>query len=180
MNGQCHCGAVQFDVELSDGYNTLRRCTCSYCRMRGAIAVSAAIGSLRILRGDDVLTSYRFNTGEASTSFARSVVSTHITSVARTRSSTVSMWHAWKASARSIFLKCRSWTECSTLAIMLARSGALALYDTSVWRSRLTKTRTKRMTAIGAKRTWGLATSGPRLFVDQPARHMALRHYLEP
>jgi len=65
MHGQCHCGAVQFDVELSDGFNTLRRCTCSYCRMRGAIAVSAAIGSLRIIQGGDVLTSYRFNTGEA-------------------------------------------------------------------------------------------------------------------
>ena len=65
MHGQCHCGAVQFDVELSDGFNTLRRCTCSYCRMRGAIAVSAAIGSLRIVQGDDVLTRYRFNTGEA-------------------------------------------------------------------------------------------------------------------
>jgi len=65
MYGQCHCGAVQFDVELSDGFNTIRRCTCSYCRMRGAVAVSAAIGSLRIIQGDDVLSSYRFNSGEA-------------------------------------------------------------------------------------------------------------------
>jgi hypothetical protein len=65
VQGQCHCGAVQFDVELSDGLNTIRRCTCSYCRMRGAVAVSAALGGLRILRGEDVLTSYRFNTGEA-------------------------------------------------------------------------------------------------------------------
>lgn len=65
MRGQCHCGAVQFEVELSDGLNTVRRCTCSYCRMRGAVAVSAALDGLHIVRGGDVLTSYRFNTGEA-------------------------------------------------------------------------------------------------------------------
>ena len=33
--------------------------------MRGAVAVSAALGSMRIVQGDDVLASYRFNTGEA-------------------------------------------------------------------------------------------------------------------
>jgi len=65
MRGKCHCGAVQFEVELSDGFNTVRRCTCSYCRMRGAVAVSAALGGLHIDRGEDKLSSYRFNTGQA-------------------------------------------------------------------------------------------------------------------
>ena len=65
MRGKCHCGAVQFEVELSDGFNTIRRCTCSYCRMRGAVAVSAALGILHIVQGEDKLTSYRFNTGQA-------------------------------------------------------------------------------------------------------------------
>jgi hypothetical protein len=64
-SGQCHCGAVRFDVELSDGFNTIRRCTCSYCRMRGAVAVSAAVGGILFVRGEEMLTSYRFNTGEA-------------------------------------------------------------------------------------------------------------------
>jgi hypothetical protein len=63
--GQCHCGAVRFEVALSDGLNSARRCTCSYCRMRGAVAVTAGLGGLKILRGEDVLTSYRFNTGAA-------------------------------------------------------------------------------------------------------------------
>ena len=40
LSAQCHCGAVAFTVELSDGFNTVRRCNCSYCRMRGAVAVS--------------------------------------------------------------------------------------------------------------------------------------------
>lgn len=63
--GQCHCGAVQFEVTLAEGFSTIRRCTCSYCRMRGAVVASAAMGSIRLTRGEDALTSYRFNTGTA-------------------------------------------------------------------------------------------------------------------
>ena len=63
--GQCHCGRVRFEVELSDGFNSIRRCTCSYCRMRGAVAVSAALDGIRFLKGEDALTTYRFNTGAA-------------------------------------------------------------------------------------------------------------------
>ncbi len=64
-NGQCHCGSVKFHVKLTDGLNTARRCTCSLCRMRGAIAVSAQLGGLEILEGKELLSEYRFNTGEA-------------------------------------------------------------------------------------------------------------------
>ena len=63
--GSCHCGAVRFEATLSDGFNTIRRCTCSYCRMRGAVVVSAEMGGVRILAGEDILTSYRFNTRTA-------------------------------------------------------------------------------------------------------------------
>ena len=63
--GQCHCGTVRFEVELSDGFRSIRRCTCSYCRMRGAVAVSAALSGIRFIEGEDALTSYRFNTGAA-------------------------------------------------------------------------------------------------------------------
>jgi hypothetical protein len=61
----CHCGAVRFEVKLSDEFNTIRRCTCSLCRTRGAVAVSAALGGVSILAGEDQLSSYRFNTGQA-------------------------------------------------------------------------------------------------------------------
>lgn len=63
--GSCHCGAVRFEATLSNGFNTIRRCTCSYCRMRGAVVVSAEMGGVRILAGEDILTSYRFNTRTA-------------------------------------------------------------------------------------------------------------------
>lgn len=61
--GQCHCGAIRFEASLSDGFNTIRRCTCSYCRMRGAVAVSSKLEGFRLLQGEESLTSYRFNTG---------------------------------------------------------------------------------------------------------------------
>lgn len=65
IDGACHCGAVRFRVRLSDGLNTARRCTCSYCRMRGAVAVSAALDGIDILAGGEALSVYRFNTGTA-------------------------------------------------------------------------------------------------------------------
>jgi hypothetical protein len=65
VHGACHCGTVQFHVRLSDGLNTARRCNCSYCRMRGAIAVSAELKDIEILTGQMSLTLYQFNTMEA-------------------------------------------------------------------------------------------------------------------
>ncbi|EPM0023454.1 GFA family protein [Citrobacter farmeri] len=65
LTAQCHCGAVKFTVQLSDGFNTIRRCNCSFCRMRGAVVVSAPLMGIRILAGQDKLTEYRFNTGTA-------------------------------------------------------------------------------------------------------------------
>jgi hypothetical protein len=65
LSGQCHCGSVQFEVVLTDGLKTARRCTCSYCRMRGAVVISAEVGGLTITKGADILALYRFNTGTA-------------------------------------------------------------------------------------------------------------------
>ena len=62
LNGACHCGAVQFSVTLTDGLHTARRCTCSYCRMRGAVAVSADLAGLTIIAGADTLSIYKFGT----------------------------------------------------------------------------------------------------------------------
>lgn len=61
----CHCGAVRFRVRLAEGLESARRCDCSLCRMRGAVAVSAGLGDIDILDGVEALTEYRFNTGTA-------------------------------------------------------------------------------------------------------------------
>jgi hypothetical protein len=65
MNGGCHCGAVRFHVRLAEGLTSPRRCTCSICRMRGAVAVTAKLGDLTVTSGEDLLAEYRFNTGTA-------------------------------------------------------------------------------------------------------------------
>ncbi|NDR56418.1 GFA family protein [Aliiruegeria sabulilitoris] len=70
-NGACHCGAVRFRVRLSDGLATARRCSCSYCRMRGAVAVSAPLDGIEILSGAENLTLYQFNTGTAKHYFCK-------------------------------------------------------------------------------------------------------------
>ncbi|SDI27011.1 GFA family protein [Aliiruegeria lutimaris] len=70
-NGACHCGAVRFRVRLSDGLSTARRCSCSYCRMRGAVAVSAPLDGIEILSGAENLALYRFNTGKAKHYFCK-------------------------------------------------------------------------------------------------------------
>ncbi len=78
-SGQCHCGAVQFEVTLSDGFNSVRRCNCSYCRMRGAVVVAAGTAGIRITQGADTLTSYRFNTRAAEHFFCSHCgISTHL------------------------------------------------------------------------------------------------------
>ena len=61
----CHCGTVRFTVKLTDGLCTARRCNCSYCRMRGAVAVSAELDGITIEQGEDALSVYQFNTGTA-------------------------------------------------------------------------------------------------------------------
>jgi hypothetical protein len=60
--GSCHCGAVQFTAFLPEGFSSARRCTCSICRMRGAIAVTSTPDGFRLMSGEDKLATYRFNT----------------------------------------------------------------------------------------------------------------------
>jgi len=65
VQAACHCRRVRFEVALSDGLNTARRCDCSFCRMRGAVAVTARRGGVRIVSGEDALAEYQFNTRTA-------------------------------------------------------------------------------------------------------------------
>ena len=65
LNGACHCGAVRFTAALPQGLSSARRCTCSICRMRGAVAVTARADELHVLEGADKLATYRFNTRSA-------------------------------------------------------------------------------------------------------------------
>ena len=77
-DGECHCGAVKFRVQLSDGLHSAQRCNCSYCAKRGAVAVTAALADLEICEGEDMLTQYAFNTHTAKHYFcSRCGIHTH-------------------------------------------------------------------------------------------------------
>ncbi len=71
MKGTCHCGAVELSVELSDGLNTARRCDCTFCARRGAIAVSAPLSGVQITKGAENLTLYTWGTGTAQHYFCK-------------------------------------------------------------------------------------------------------------
>lgn len=62
---RCHCGAVRLRVTLSDGVATVRRCDCSFCAMRGAVAVTAPMGGVEIVAGAENLVLYQFGTRKA-------------------------------------------------------------------------------------------------------------------
>lgn len=71
LDGSCHCGEVRFTVTLTEGFASARRCTCSICRMRGAVAVTSTPDAFRVTQGEDQLATYRFNTRSAEHHFCR-------------------------------------------------------------------------------------------------------------
>lgn len=64
MKLTCHCGAVELALRNVD-LATARRCDCSFCRRRGAMAASVALADLQVLRGAEHLTLYTWGTGVA-------------------------------------------------------------------------------------------------------------------
>lgn len=45
----CHCSAVVLELDLPDGIVNPRRCNCSICRRKGAIAATVPLSGLRIV-----------------------------------------------------------------------------------------------------------------------------------
>ncbi|MBY7959782.1 GFA family protein [Vibrio fluvialis] len=61
----CHCGAVELELSLPDGIVDPRRCDCSICRRKGAIVASVTLDAIRIVKGQESLRLYQFNTQTA-------------------------------------------------------------------------------------------------------------------
>lgn len=68
--GGCHCGKVQFEVE-ADADLELHDCNCSICRMSGGLHLIVPTTSFRLIRGENDLSCYSFNTGIAKHYFCR-------------------------------------------------------------------------------------------------------------
>lgn len=71
LDGACHCGSVRFRVTLTKGFASARRCTCSICRMRGAVALTSTPRDFDLLAGAETLATYRFNTKVAEHHFCQ-------------------------------------------------------------------------------------------------------------
>jgi hypothetical protein len=68
--GSCHCGAVAFEVEAPERL-ACQRCNCSICTKSGFLHLIVPRSRFRLLRGEDSLTTYTFNTGVAKHTFCR-------------------------------------------------------------------------------------------------------------
>jgi hypothetical protein len=67
--GSCHCGLVQFEV---DGELTqVSDCNCSICSKKAYLHWIVAPEAFRLLHGQEMLTTYTFNTGIARHQFCR-------------------------------------------------------------------------------------------------------------
>ncbi len=73
----CHCGAVVLNIELpplsetSGTLGGLRRCNCSLCRRKGAIIAMAPLATLKVVKGQDNLGLYQWNTKVAKHYFCK-------------------------------------------------------------------------------------------------------------
>ena len=62
--GGCHCGRVAFEVDAPDSI-TVQDCNCSICSKTGFLHLIVPKSRFRLLKGEDSLSDYRFDTGEA-------------------------------------------------------------------------------------------------------------------
>ena len=56
----CHCNEVQIEIKLEKGLEELVRCNCSLCKRRGSIMSKIKLENLKIRKGADKLTLYKF------------------------------------------------------------------------------------------------------------------------
>jgi centromere protein V len=68
--GSCHCGAVQFEVEAPEEIHA-QECNCSICSMTGYLHLIVPRSRFKMLKGEDSLTTYAFNTGVAKHTFCK-------------------------------------------------------------------------------------------------------------
>ena len=62
--GGCHCGRVRIKVEAPADI-TVDECNCSICGKSGYLHLIVSGDRFTLTAGDDVLTTYTFNTGTA-------------------------------------------------------------------------------------------------------------------
>ena len=61
-SGGCHCGRVRFEIRPPA---RALACNCSICAKKGFLGLIVEAEDFRLLRGEDALQTYQFNTGVA-------------------------------------------------------------------------------------------------------------------
>lgn len=69
VEGGCHCGAVRFRVTLPS--SRVSECNCSMCTKKGIVHLIVPPERFELLKGAEMLSEYRFNTGVAVHRFCR-------------------------------------------------------------------------------------------------------------
>ena len=64
FRGGWHCRRVDFEVTAPD-HLTVYDCNCSICLLSGFLHLIVDAKNFRLLRGENILTTYQFNTGTA-------------------------------------------------------------------------------------------------------------------
>jgi len=68
--GSCHCGAVVFEVEASEAIDC-HECNCSICSRTGYLHLIVPASRFSLLQGEDMLTTYTFDSAEAKHRFCK-------------------------------------------------------------------------------------------------------------
>jgi hypothetical protein len=69
FRGACHCGGVEFEV--TGTLDEFTMCDCTLCVKKNAVMYKVHESGLKILRGEDKLSLYRWNTRVAQHYFCR-------------------------------------------------------------------------------------------------------------
>jgi hypothetical protein len=67
--GGCHCGAVRFRVMVEK--HEAIECNCSICTKKGFLHLIVPAENFTLLKGENSLTNYQFNTGTAKHLFCK-------------------------------------------------------------------------------------------------------------
>jgi len=69
MEGGCHCGRVRFRVTAR--LDRVTQCNCSICAKKGFLHLIVPPAQFELIRGEDDLTTYTFNTAIAKHTFCK-------------------------------------------------------------------------------------------------------------
>ena len=62
---KCHCGSVELELTIPNGFVNLRKCNCSICCKRNALVALVSTNNLKVVKGETGLREYIFNTHTA-------------------------------------------------------------------------------------------------------------------